>query len=78
MDATFPQKAAEVAKVVFQPSPLLLKRFRWTECSYKKKTRPIAISCMLRAFSDGPTERPTDRPTDRPTFGIIEAPVPEL
>ena len=33
----------------------------------EKKTRPIAISRVLRAFSDGPTDRPTDRQTDRPT-----------
>ena len=24
------------------------------------------------------TDRQTDRPTDRPTFGLIEAPLPEL
>ena len=31
------------------------------------KTRPIAISHVLRVFSDGQTDRQTDRPTDRPT-----------
>ena len=39
----------------------------------KQKTRPIAISRVLRAFSDGPTDRPTDRPTDQPTEWLIES-----
>ena len=30
-------------------------------------TRPITISRVLRAFSDGPTDRPTNRQTNRPT-----------
>ena len=29
------------------------------------KTRPIAISRVLRAISDRPKDGPTDRPTDR-------------
>ena len=42
---------------------------------FKIKTRPITISCVLRANSDGltngptngPTNRLTNRPTNRPT-----------
>ena len=33
----------------------------------RRETRPIAISRVLRAFSDGPIDRPIDRPTHRPT-----------
>ena len=33
----------------------------------KIQTRPIAISRVLRANSDGPTDVPTDRPTNRRT-----------
>ena len=36
----------------------------------KEKTRPIAISCVLRANSDGPTDRRTDGPTDRVAYRI--------
>ena len=34
------------------------------------KTRPIAISCVLQAFSDGPTDQPTDRPTNRMAYRV--------
>ena len=33
--------------------------------SARQKTRPIAISRVLLANSDGPTDGPTDRPTRR-------------
>ena len=36
-------------------------------------TRQIAISRVLRAFSDRQTDRQTDRPTDRPTEWLIES-----
>ena len=37
------------------------------------KTRPIAISRVLRANSDRPTDRRTDGPTDGPTKWLIES-----
>ena len=38
----------------------------WNSTFIERITRPIAISGVFRAFSDGPTDRLTDRPTDRP------------
>ena len=37
-----------------------------------KQSRLIAISRVLRVFSDGQTNRQTDRQTDRPTEWLIE------
>ena len=42
-------------------------------CATCTSTRPIAISRVLRVFSDGRTDRPTDRQTDRPTERLIES-----
>lgn len=39
-----------------------VKLTEWIK-TQKRKTRPIAISRVLRANSEGPIDRPTDQPT---------------